>query len=105
MRFEPACAFGVTVVAFLIDVRRAVELDDQFGFGAEEIGDVGADLCLPAEAKAGELFAAQEPPQLAFGFGHGAAEVAGLGASWRWCTENAWHGLVSHPPSAHTCAA
>ena len=82
--FEPACAGGVAVAAFFVGVWGAVELDDQFGLRAEEVGDEGADRGLAAEAEAGELFAAEELPELAFAFGHGAAEVAGLGFGHAW---------------------
>ena len=77
--FEPVGAGGVAVAAFFVGVRGAVEFDDQFGLRAKEVGDVGADRGLAAEAEAGELFSAQEVPELAFGVRHRAAEVAGLG--------------------------
>ena len=64
VRFEPARARGVAVGLFFFQVGCAVELDDEFGFGAKEVGDEAADRGLAAEAKAGELFAAQKRPEL-----------------------------------------
>ena len=53
---HPAIAFDVTGVV-VAGVEAAVDLDDEACLVAVEVGDVGAERALAAEAEAGELFA------------------------------------------------
>ena len=55
----------------------SVELDDQLGGGAEEVGDVGADRLLTAEDEAGQSLSPELLPEDAFGEGGGSAQIAG----------------------------
>ncbi len=57
LRFEP---FRPRAVIFLM--LAAISFHNQFGFGAEEIGDVAADRLLPTKAEAVDLSAAQPGP-------------------------------------------
>ncbi|HEX4178546.1 MAG TPA: hypothetical protein VHY57_08915 [Rhizomicrobium sp.] len=47
----------------------AIKFDDQFCLEARKIHDIRSDRLLAAEFKSGELPAAQEKPQPAFGIG------------------------------------
>jgi hypothetical protein len=64
------------VVIQLVGVLAAIQLDDQHGAGADEIGDVLVDLVLAAEVVTAQLSVAQSIPQLSFGIGHGLAQSA-----------------------------
>ena len=58
----------------------AIEFDDQICFNAQEIDYIGSDRRLAAEFVAVEAAVADGEPELAFGFGHIAAEAGGMRA-------------------------
>jgi hypothetical protein len=63
-----------------IDVRAmvaAIDLDDQPGFDAGEVGDPGLHRDLPAELGAVEQGSAQVPPEQAFSIGGTRPELSG----------------------------
>jgi hypothetical protein len=68
------------------DVLAAVELDDQPGLQAGEIGDVRSDGDLASEAGVEELPAAQAAPQSAFRFSQVAPEGAGMDERCSGCS-------------------
>jgi hypothetical protein len=55
-------AHFIALILFFIAMERAVHFDDQSRLWAEEIGVVGTDLRLSAEAIAGQLLAAKQRP-------------------------------------------
>ena len=66
------------LVAFrVVGMLAAVEFDDQARIEAGEVGDVGADGSLAAEAVAVELASAEARPEMLFGVGGVFAEFAG----------------------------
>jgi len=60
-----------------VEMLAAVQLDDNGGFQANEIADVGADLMLPSEFETVQLTAAQSTPEKAFSLRRIPAQVAG----------------------------
>jgi hypothetical protein len=62
-------AGSTLIVAGTLDMLPAIDLDDQFDLGADEVGDVRTDRHLPAEAKTLDLAASQLLPELALGVG------------------------------------
>jgi hypothetical protein len=73
---EPAIAGGICLG---LGVLSAVDLDDQFGFVTDEVGDVGPERFLATEFPVLEAFGAQHRPEPALGVGHVSAQVPGMG--------------------------
>jgi hypothetical protein len=71
---EPAGAGGVRVLA--LDVLSTVELDDELGFGACEVGDEWADGMLAPKPASVDLPASQPTPQPTLCIGHVLAQLA-----------------------------
>jgi hypothetical protein len=53
-----------------VRVLAAIQFDDQTAFVADEVNNVSADRCLPAEAQSIKTMSAQLYPQHAFGICH-----------------------------------
>jgi len=60
----------------VIRVLPAIDLDDELRLGAEEVGDIGAERMLTAEAETFELFSPQARPLANFGVGRRKAQFA-----------------------------
>ncbi len=56
----------------------AIRFDDQAGFDASEIGDVGRNGVLPSEVPATQLPTPQEAPELALRVGRNVTHATGL---------------------------
>jgi len=74
LRLKPHRAFSVT--SDLIGVLAAVHFDDESRGETDEVGNVGAEGHLPPKAVAIGLLAAQSRPELLFGLGRIAAQLA-----------------------------
>jgi hypothetical protein len=79
-RVHVGVASFVVGVMCITAVLLAIELDDQPGFRAREVGDVGADRMLAAEGQAVDAPVAQTGPEDGFRFRHAQAEGFGEGA-------------------------
>src|SRR5690606_7690549 len=77
---QPCVASGVRLLTMLA----AVELDDQAGRIADEIGDVGADGDLTAEFVIDEAAVLKDEPHLPLGFSGVAAHGFGEAAITLW---------------------
>lgn len=60
---------SMAIVLRVVLMLSAIQFDDQFGFDAGEIGDIGTNRNLAPETMAADLPVAQKAPEVAFGVG------------------------------------
>ena len=73
---EPVCPCFVVLTPPILAMLSAIQFQDELCCWAIEVGDIWANWLLPAETQTGDLFAAEQCPELPLAFGHIGSERA-----------------------------
>ena len=96
-RVQVFCSFFV--VLFLFQMLTSIEVDDEFLFDADKVGDIFANGVLPSKIDS-QLVVADDRPEFAFSWGEFFSEFDGAGSGFG--VASGWARHLS-PPSLPNC--